>query len=286
MRTLIKAALPAVGVLSVAAGMLPAITTGATTTQGWSTYRQSAMAAISTYRGDGSLTMSESASAVSTSTLTTADGVISVAQQSFVATDNGGTVDVNVTLLGGRQLIVNEADPVAGYQGETLVLRPGTSSVSGAYALPGASQATTANATTAGLVRTVGHDHGGVVASSAVAHHGRGSMAELVTSSGCGAHPQTPTVIGSTFGPLIQGVGIVSCTLVASMAEIVSLYKGVTHVGNTNTGSGTGHSLSIDSYAQCTLIGGTNSFHTAELWSVNGVVQGGMTSPSANLNCA
>ncbi|HVX20247.1 MAG TPA: hypothetical protein VHB02_02755 [Acidimicrobiales bacterium] len=259
--------------------------TAGAATQNWSTFRQSALAAVSTYRGSGAVTIVETPSSVSTSTVTTADGVISVAQQSFVATDDAGTVDVNVTLLGGRQLVVSEVDPGANYRGAALVLRPGTSSISGAYALPGTGHAA-ADATTASLVRPIHHRHGGIVASGAVAHNSRGATARLVTIGGCRATPAAPTVIGSTFGPLIDGAGVIRCSIGESLAQIVSIYEGGTHVGSTATGSGAGTLLIVNSYAPCTTIGGTNSFHTAELWSVNGTLQGGATSSSANLQCA
>ncbi|HVX22483.1 MAG TPA: hypothetical protein VHB02_14115 [Acidimicrobiales bacterium] len=281
-----KAALPVVGVVAVLVGGMPALAAGASTAQSWSTLRQSAMTAVGAYRGNGALAITEAPSPVSTSTVTTADGVISVAQQSFVATDAAGTVDVNVTLLGGRQLVVHEVDPTADYRGEALVLRPGTASVSGSYALPGTGRAATTQATTAGLVRTTGgHRHGGVPASGAVSH-GHGMNARLVTIGGCGANPSAPVVIGSTFGPLIDGEGVISCFLNESLAEIVSDYEGSTHVGNTNSGTGSGTWLGVNSYAACTIIGGTNSFHTAELWSVNGIFQGGATSSSSALHCA
>ena len=290
MKTFVKAVLPAVGVLVVASAGLPAMTAGAATATGWPTLRQSALAAVSAYRGDGAVTVTETPSPVSTSTVTTADGVISVAQQSFVAADGSGAVDVNVTLLGGRQLVVNEANPAANYQGEALVLRPGSSSVAGAYALPGAKRASTADATTASLVRTIGHHligqhHGGVVASTAVANHRSGAIARLVTIGGCYADPSAPVVIGSTFGPLIDGEGVISCSIAEALAQIVSDYQGSTHVGTTNSGTDSGKWLGVNSYAPCTTIGGTNSFHTAELWSVNGSLQGGATSPNANLHC-
>jgi hypothetical protein len=186
-----------------------------------------------------------------------------------------------MALLGGTQLVVNEMSPAASYRGETLVLQPGSSTIVGTYPLRGA---TRSDATTA-----TDRSHRSVDASDAVLHNTRGggrAIARLVTIGGCYADPQAPTVIGSTFGPLIQGEGIITCLTSESLSEIVSLYRGSTHVGTTATGSGGGTFLGVNSYDGCTVITGTHSFHTAELWSVNGTVQGGATSVSSNLRCS
>jgi hypothetical protein len=71
-----------------------------------------------------------------------------------------------------------------------------------------------------------------------------------------------------------------------SLAEIVSLYEGSTHVGTTASNTDSGTFLGVNSYDGCTVITGTHSFHTAELWSVNGTVQGGATSINSNLHCS
>ena len=262
----------------------PALAGGATgaSPSSWSTAEQTALGAAAGFRGDGPLAVVGAFSSITTSVVTTASGAVTVAQRSVVATDGSGVVVVNLTVLGGRQLVVTERSPSAGYSGETLVLGPGTSTVTGRYPLQG----TTATALTSDGQRGRGL-HGGIVATDAVAHPSdRRPVARLVTIGGCGPRPQIPGVIGSTFGPLIDGEGIVTCSTGESLAEIVSDYEGSTHVGNTATGTGGGTHLGINAYAACTIVTATHSFHTAELYSVNGIVQGGATSSSANLHCA
>ena len=74
----------------------------------WSTLGQTGLTAASAYRGDGALTAVGNPSPVSNSTVSTSSGVISVAQRTIVATDTSGTVLLNLTFLGGRQLVVTE----------------------------------------------------------------------------------------------------------------------------------------------------------------------------------
>ena len=143
---LLAALLPIVGVGALA--VAPAATSAATSTStssgapNWSSLEQTALGVTAGARGDGTLDVVGGPSSVAQSTITTASGPVSLAQQTVVATDQSGVVVLDLALLGGRQLVVSEMSPAANDQGETLVLAPGTSTVTGTYRLAGASQAT------------------------------------------------------------------------------------------------------------------------------------------------
>jgi|HubBroStandDraft_6_1064221.scaffolds.fasta_scaffold152026_2 hypothetical protein len=285
-RWIVAALVPVAGAVSAVPVMTPSASASSAATANWSTLEQTGLGAASAYRGDGALTAVGSASPVSDSTVTTASGVISVAQRTVVADDTSGTVLLNLTLLGGRQLVVTELSPGAGFAGATLVLKPGTSTVAGTYPRPG----NDGTATTTGAARG-----GSIAAETSTAtlrevlsptHRSRHSVDRLVTIGGCAPYPAAPGVIGSTFGPLVQGEGVIECGTTETLSQVVSDYRGGTHVGTTATGSDRSTVLDVNAYYGCTVIGGTNGFHTAELWSVHGTLQGGATSGTANLHCA
>jgi hypothetical protein len=287
-RWIVAALVPVAGAVSAVPIVTPSASASPAATASWSTLDQTGLAAASTYRGDGELTVIGSPSPVSDSTVATASGVISVAQRTVVADDSSGTVLLNLTLLGGRQLVVTERGPSDGFAGAALVLEPGTSTIAGVY--PQASIDGPPSAATAGAT---GHGSTTIAASTATlrqvsssAHRSRHGIDRLVTIGGCVPEPAPPGVIGSTFGPLVQGEGVIECGTTETLAEVVSDYRGNTHVGNTATGSDRGTWLGVDAYYGCSVISGTNSFHTAELWSVHGTVQGGATSSPANLHCS
>jgi hypothetical protein len=284
-RWIVAALVPVAGAVSAVPVMTPSASASSAATANWSTLEQTGLGAASTYRGDGALTAVGSPSPVSDSTVTTASGVISVAQRTVVADDTSGTVLLNLTLLGGRQLVVTELSPGAGFAGATLVLEPGTSTVVGTYPRPG----NDGTATTTGAARgsnTVKASTATLRQTLSSAHRSRRPVDRLVTIGGCAPYPAAPGVIGSTFGPLVQGEGVIECGTTETLSQVVSDYRGGTHVGSTATGSDRSTVLDVNAYYGCTVIGGTNGFHTAELWSVHGTLQGGATSGTANLHCA
>ena len=137
MRWIVAALVPVAGAVSAVPIVTPPASASSATAPNWPTLDQTGLAAAGTYRDEGALTVVGSPSPVSQSTVTTASGVISVAQRTVVADDTSGTVLLNLTLLGGRQLVVTELSPGAGFAGATLVLEPGTSTVAGTYPRPG-----------------------------------------------------------------------------------------------------------------------------------------------------
>jgi hypothetical protein len=278
---LLAALLPIVGVGALAVAPAAASASTSSGTPSWSSLEQTAMGVTAGARGDGPLNVAGLPSPVVQSTITTPSGPVSLAQQTVVATDRSGVVVLDLALLGGRQLVVNEMSPANDDQGETLVLAPGTSTVTGSYRLSGGSAATTA--TTA--LRTATHrDRGGIVASDGVLHRGGRHTATLVTAGGCYPVPEPPGVIGSIYGPLVQGTGVIDCTSSAeTLAEIVGLYRSSTEVGSA-TGSDYGSYLGINAYAPC-YSSSSHSFQTDELWAVNGAVDGGAASQWSSLNC-
>jgi hypothetical protein len=284
---LLATLLPIVGVGALvvappaASAAASAATSTSSATPNWSSLEQSALGVTAGARGDGTLDVAGLPSPVAQSTITTPSGPVSLAQQTVVATDRSGVVVLALDLLGGRQLVVNEMSPANGDQGETLVLAPGTSTVTGTYQLPGASQATAETA----AVRTSSHRRGtGIVASDGVLHRGGHHVATLVTAGGCYPVPESPGVIGSIYGPLVQGTGVIDCTSSAeTLAEIVGLYRSSTEMSNA-TGSDYGSYLGINAYTPC-YSSSAHSFQTDELWAVNGSVQGGAASGWSSLDC-
>jgi hypothetical protein len=286
---LLAALLPIVGVGALAVAPLSASAATSTSTStstssgapNWSSLEQTALGVTASARGDGTLDVVGGPSSVAQSTITTASGPVSLAQQTVVATDQSGVVVLDLDLLGGRQLVVNEMSPAANDQGETLVLAPGTSTVTGTYRLAGASQATAQTAT----LRTASHRHGaGIVASDGVLHRGGHVVATLATAGGCFPAPQEPGVISSVYGPLIQGTGVIDCTVSPeTLAQIIGLYMGSTQLNNAG-GATYGSYLAINTYSPC-YSSSAHSFQTAELWSINGALQTGANSGWSSLNC-
>ncbi len=273
------------GALAVPATSASAATTTAPAAAGvrWATLEQQAFQAVAGYRGDGALTATGAASPVVDSSVQTATGSISVVQRTVLATDRSGTVALLLTLLGGSQLVVNEGSPADGFQGAVLVLAPGTSSVDEAYPVAASAPATT-TAHHRGRGHRVATD--AVVHSLAVGQSQGGNAARLAVTGGCGPAPEDPRVITSDFGPLVQGTGVIECSIAETLGIIVSIYRGlVTKVGTTNGTTAHGSTLTLNTYYACTVISGTHDFRTSEIWSVNGTDEGGSTSGESALHC-
>lgn len=249
----------------------------------WLDLQQTALTVVGQYRGHGPVGMVGQPSSPSSSSMTTPSGVVSVTQEFIEASDQAGTVVVQVVLLGGQQLVVSEMNPEQGYEGATLVLQPGSSAIAGVYPLHG--QASGTSDSDATVHRSIRRSRGAVQAIDATSSSSGHRVDRLVTIGGCHPAPQAPGVISSMYGYLIQGEGVIECYNSETLSLIVSIYEGSTHVGTTAGGSGSGIIYGLDAYAYCNVISGTNSFHTAQLWSVNGNLQGGATSGSSNLHC-
>ncbi|HEX3946238.1 MAG TPA: hypothetical protein VHW47_00975 [Acidimicrobiales bacterium] len=258
-------------VATTTASAAPVPTTGGGTPN-WQSLEQTALGVTAGARGSGPLNLAGLPSPVTQSTVTTPSGPVSLSQQTVVSTDRSGVVVINTALLGGRQEIISEVSPADNYQGETLVLAPGSSTVTGTYHLAGVRPAT---AQTSAL-HAAGHRSrkGGVVTASDGVYHPAGSgSATLTAAGGCGAYPQNPGVIGSIYGTLIQSTGIIDCSLAGeTLAEIVGIYRNGTQIGSAS-GSGWGGYLGINAYAPC-YSSYAHSFQTAELWAVNGSLAG------------
>lgn len=226
----------------------------------WSTLEAVALRAVSNYRGDGPLTADVPPSPVLVSSVSTPSQVVGISQRTVVADDGSGTVVVQMSLLGNEQLVVDEMAPSSGFRGDALVLAPGSGAVESSVALPGASITGALSGST--------------------------SPPGPATVPGCYGDPQSPTVIGSIFGPLVQGEGVVVCLSAEPLGVIVSIYQGGSQVGGTAGGTGTGNYLAVDAYSPCTVIAGTSTFQTAELYSVYGALQGGGVSAFSSLHCS
>jgi hypothetical protein len=262
---------PAGATASVAAN------TGSTTGSQWGQLQDAALAATANYRGDGPLHATEPPTPVSSSTIT--GTTITLQQRTLVTADSSGTVVLQLSLLGGQQLVVDEVAATAAFAGAALVLRPGSDAIAGAYPIPGG-----------GVTRTTSakrRRHTSEPITVDTLHlPTTESGARLDATGGCGPAPQLPRVITSTFGPLVQGLGIIECVQSETLSIIVGLYRGFfTHVGATSGTSGYSSYLGHDAYAPCSYISGTHDFRTSQLWSVNGNYQGGSTSGESALHC-
>ena len=267
----------------------PSATTTPTTAPGspasgnpsWVSLEQTALQATSGARGDGTLNIAGLPSVPAQSMITTPSGPVSLAQQTIVGTDHSGTVVVDLALLGGRQLIVNELSPGDNFEGQTLVLQPGTSRVSHSYHIAGARSR---GANTTALKKSPGSS-GIITASDGVYHPGSdGNRATLAAAGGCWAYPQNPGVIGSIYGPLIQGTGVIDCSLAnENLSMIVGLYQ----TGSsswTAGGSAYGSYLGENVYAPC-YSSSVHGFQTVEQWAVNSVYQGAVGSGISYYGC-
>lgn len=227
----------------------------------WSSLEQNALQAVSGYQDVGPLSAAGPLSDTAQSSFTEADGQQIPVVQRSVATSDGQAL--NLTLLGGTQLVVTTASAVGG---TIVVLQPGTSTVSEAYALgsPGESTAPSTPATSAA----------------------GGATAVLTAAGGCFADPGAPGVIGSIYGPLVMGVGEVQCSYSdEDISILASIDENGVQVSGTAGGSAYSSYLQVVVYSECTPVSWTNAFQTAELWSINGVLQGGAVSGANWLNC-
>ncbi len=277
----IRAPLAAAALAS--ASLLAPIAAGATSTSAgtsWGTWQNQAFSAVAGYRGDGPLTAGASGP-IGYSSVTTPSGPVSVAERTVSAEDNGGRVTVQVTVLGQAQVLVTELSPTAGNGGATLVLRPGSSAVTGTYPVRSAD----GSPATAAAHRGNGRD---ATTDAVVRHLGADGDGRLTVTGGCYPTPQSPFVASTTFGPLVDGTGVIDCGNPETLGLIVSIYRGVfTHVG-TNQGGTTTHprtSYAVSTYYFCTHITGTHEFRTSQIWSVNGTDEGGATSSESWLHC-
>lgn len=227
------------------------------------TLQDQALQAVAGSGGAGPLTAASAVGPVRTLTVTTADGPIAVSEWTVVASSASGPVVLELSWLGGTQLVVTALGATAGSGGEALVLAPGGSTVQGRYPLDGSQ---------------------GIATTSAVLRSAPGSTARLASVDGCSGWVTAPTVIGSVFGPLIDGAGTISCGGAQTLAMIVGLYEWGSSIGG-GTKSAYASSLGLTVYHACSPISGSNAFSTAMLWSVNGS-RYGATSPTSYLACA
>lgn len=223
----------------------------------WATMMDEAFTAISNAEAVGTVTQAGTLSSTSSVTVTDSNGdPVEVQQRSVLATDDSGLLLVGMDLLGDSQLVVDAIDPSTG-DGTTLVLNPGSDTVHSQSAL--------------------------------LPQRGHGAERAAV-AGGCYASPDAPLVIGSVFGPLVKGTGVISCPYAnENLALIASLYTsssgGAYAVGKGGSTSTYGTYLSEDAYFGCSPSAG-HGFETAQLWSVNGGLQPGATSPWSSLGCA
>lgn len=234
----------------------------------WPTLFNQAFSAVQSYENAGPVTGTSTNSTPVNSWLHTPSGDVAVNQSSELATDNTDTLLIGVSDLGEQQLLVNIIIPGTG-DPTTLVLAPASQGSQGgesAQALHGSIQE---------IVK--GKER------KAPSAGGAGGLTPD-TDGGCYEEPTAPVVVGSVFGPLVQGTGVVDCPLGAeSVSLIATLYRWSTSVASGG-GSTYGSSLAVNVYSACNP-SGNNPYATAELFSVNGSLAGGATSKTEWLGC-
>jgi hypothetical protein len=229
----------------------------------WAALEQQALGAVTSYQDIGPLSAVGPMSGSTASSFPLADGRRVPVQQRSVITSDGQVLDL--VLLGGTQLVVATASATGS---SMMVLRPGTSTVVGVYPL------VTAGGSSGGP--------GGAVGTAA-----GGPPAVLTSTPGnCYAAPGAPGVVGSAYGPLVMGVGEVVCySSNENISILASIDENGVQVSGTAGGSGYTSFLQVAVYSQCTPVSWTNAFQTAELWSINGVLEGGAVSSASYLGC-
>lgn len=224
------------------------------------TLQAEALEVVESVRGAGPAVVVTSMTAGGASTFTSSTGAsVDVSQGSLVAQDADGTILVGASLLGGSQLVV-EMTGLSSGQSTIAVSDPGSTAVE---EVDGPFQATV------------------------LASPDAGSDGASPDTNSCTDYFDTPTVIGSSFGPLIDGYGGISCNYDAYPALIVGLQEldngTATGIGNDADASGT-TSASTNAYAPCTS-GGPNDFRTIILYNFNGGSLMGWDSSWTALDC-
>jgi hypothetical protein len=248
-----------VSVLAPAVGLRQ---TAASADQNWNDWMSQAFDAIQNSQGFGQIVQQGDLSAVSHTSLSLPGvGTVSVQQRTVVISDGTTSDLVGLTVLGEEQEMVDVINPVNG-DDTTLVLAPYSSNVNDSVHVRQRHHQDVAPAPTGDAPRVAG---------------------------GCYASPDAPFVVGSVYGPLVKGIGVVSCPYGnESLSVMASLYErsgsGSTHVGNGGSASVFGTYLAVDAYDGCTPSTG-HAFQTAQLWSVNGTLQSGASSAWATLGC-
>jgi len=190
--------------------------------------------------------------------MTLASGAtVTSATETVEAADSGGSYVVNLALLGGQQLVVT----ILGTPSTILVLSPGTAHVSQALTVHGTTQR---------------------VASDGVTpmNSGTGTCFEVIAN---------PIVIGSIYGPLIDGYMFIDCF--GGQYHNISAYGVLDDwVGGAHTiGSGGGTvyapDFAFNVYAPC-YAGGPNDFLSQLIFTYDGSPIYGGTSAWAVLDCA
>jgi hypothetical protein len=237
----------------------------------WPALFGQAFTAVQAYDNAGPVVAMSGNSTPINTWLQTPSGRVAVNQSSELASDSDGTMLVGVSDLGEQQLVVDALDPDSG-TGVTLVLQPATEDVASSHRLHPA----TANA---------GKDKGKGEGKGKNTGAGSTGVATPATAGGCYPTPTTPVVVGSVFGPLVQGTGIVSCPYSPeSISLIADLYRWGASAGNSGGGSTYGTSLAINVFSACHA-SGANPYDTGELFSVNGYEQYGARSGTSWLGC-
>ena len=106
---------------------------------------------------------------------------------------------------------------------------------------------------------------------------------------GAAASVYSPVVVGTIYGPLIDGGAWVGCDGTASISMVVGLYEwtGSSSQGIAGIYNGVwGSSDSLNTYAFCSGVPWSDSFQTAVLFAWDGSGYYGATSFWTGLGCA
>ncbi len=238
-----------IGVLSVG----PNTVTAATVSQpNWSVLQAEAIAAVGAQRDAGSISVVAGMSATASTSFSHGGSTISADEASMVLSDDAGAFVMTTSYIGEEQLVVAVTSLAGAPETTILVLAPD------------------------GAVSTVYGPH----------QAQESSVGEAVS---CDVVTEVPYVIGSIFGPLIDGYGAIWCSGSPGVSLGVALYEhqpGVGSVGLNDIADASGASAaSADAYYPCSEITRADAFETAL-----GADAGGMyyfqTSGWAGLPCA
>src|ERR1039458_5975904 len=258
----------------------------------WSSQEADAIAAISNHTGS-SPTGVGSLSSVEDSNFTSTSGqAVQVEERTFAATIQGLPSAVTLSLLNSTQLIVGYVTFGSTFEATSLVLEPGTSSISGSYN----STAEGVAVPTTEAAITTRDKSARVTASEALLTRqsaseafetGRPHSARLDTfvyAGGCEEYLDTPGQEGTIYGELVYGIaGFVNQSCNASTAVLAGLNFGTTQLNDVNGASGNpaNGGYGTTAYWPCYASGSYfYAWYTRVLYEVNSVYYGYTQGPS------
>jgi hypothetical protein len=260
--------------------------------QTWSSQEADAVAAISDHAGSAPTGIGPLSPVEDSSFNSSTGEAVQVEERSFTASIEGVPAAIILSLLNDNQLIVNYVTFGASFEGESLVLEPGSSTISGAksstaegVAVPESSVATVRPASptlAAGDALLV--KHLGLVPKD---HRLPARLDAYVYAGYCEEYLLNPETEGTDFGVLVQGLaGFVTDSCNGTESVFVGLNYGTTQLNDVNGSSGNPDDGGFGSTAYWPCYGNTNIYpwYTRALFEASGGYYGYTQGPTF-LNC-